>query len=232
MTVNLQDVVARFFRAQLDAPDHVAHPGGAKPVITIARDYGAGGEEIGRILAKALQIEYFDREILDRIARAAGTDPAMLRILDERSVDRMGIWLSSLINHSQFQPTQYLRHLITIVATIARGGGVIMGRGCHLILRSDSVVRLRIIGSPEICARRLAGREDGDEKALVERVRHVNEDRSRFVWDHFHVRMNEPHAFDMIVNTDHFPDLTRLADVLVELIRVHMASHTAAHAAA
>ena len=36
-------------------------------VITIARSYGSGGRKMGRLLAKKLGYEYYDREIL-RIA--------------------------------------------------------------------------------------------------------------------------------------------------------------------
>ena len=36
-------------------------------VITIGCEYGAGGPEIGKMLAKALGIEYYDRDLVDKI---------------------------------------------------------------------------------------------------------------------------------------------------------------------
>ena len=35
-----------------------------KFVITIAREYGSGGKQIGRLLAKELGVGYYDRELL------------------------------------------------------------------------------------------------------------------------------------------------------------------------
>lgn len=44
-------------------------------VITIGRQLGSGGRQIGRLIADRLQIEYFDKEILDLAARESGFRP-------------------------------------------------------------------------------------------------------------------------------------------------------------
>lgn len=44
-------------------------------IITISRQYGSGGSEIGRKVAKALSIPYYDRTIIDVTAKESGFDP-------------------------------------------------------------------------------------------------------------------------------------------------------------
>ena len=38
-------------------------------IITISREFGSGGRELGRRLAEELGIEYYDKEIIDAIAK-------------------------------------------------------------------------------------------------------------------------------------------------------------------
>ncbi|MEI3519858.1 MAG: cytidylate kinase family protein [Anaerosacchariphilus sp.] len=56
-----------------------------KKVITIAREFGAGGGEIGRRVAKELGIEFYDKDIILRTALAnSKLDPELVRKWDER----------------------------------------------------------------------------------------------------------------------------------------------------
>ena len=43
-----------------------------KTIITIGRQFGSGGKEIGEILAKELGIPFYDRELLTRAAKESG----------------------------------------------------------------------------------------------------------------------------------------------------------------
>ena len=56
-----------------------------KKIITIAREFGAGGGEIGRRVAKELGIEFYDKDIILRTALAnSKLDPELVRKWDER----------------------------------------------------------------------------------------------------------------------------------------------------
>ena len=41
-------------------------------VITIGRQFGSGGREIGRLVAQKLQIDYYDKELLTEAAKSSG----------------------------------------------------------------------------------------------------------------------------------------------------------------
>ncbi len=53
-------------------------------VITIARQFGSGGRDIGRALAQRLGIEFYDRELLRLAAKESGIDEALFENADEQ----------------------------------------------------------------------------------------------------------------------------------------------------
>ena len=53
-------------------------------VITIGRQYGSGGREIGKKLAEYFDIAYYDNELLSRAAKESGFCEEMLENHDER----------------------------------------------------------------------------------------------------------------------------------------------------
>ena len=55
-----------------------------KILITIGRELGSGGKEIGRRLAKDLDIPFYDKEIIDEAARKSGFAKEVLEKNDEK----------------------------------------------------------------------------------------------------------------------------------------------------
>ena len=53
-------------------------------IITIGRQYGSGGREIGERVAKHFQIPYYDKELLSRAAKESGFCQEMIENHDER----------------------------------------------------------------------------------------------------------------------------------------------------
>ena len=53
-------------------------------IITIGRQFGSGGREIGETLAKELGIPFYDRDLLTRAAKESGFCEEMIKVHDER----------------------------------------------------------------------------------------------------------------------------------------------------
>ena len=58
-------------------------------VITIGREYGSGGREIGRQLAQALGIKFYDKEIIDLAAKESGMSKEVFEKVDETAVSSL-----------------------------------------------------------------------------------------------------------------------------------------------
>ena len=192
-----------FLRAMVDGAVQPAHgPEETPPLITLSRDYGGGGEKIADHLARALGVAVYDREILDAVSSNAGVDKYLLAQLDDKVGDLRDEWVLSLLTGQNLLADNYRRHLINVVLAISRHGGIIVGRGAHIILAQRRAFRLRIVGSVERCAVRLAAEGKIDIAEARRQIEYTNHQRSQFVWDHFRQRLNDPAAFDLILNTD------------------------------
>ena len=188
----------------------------AHRTICISRDEGSGGDALARGLAERLGLELYDRAVIDRIAERLGGDPATLRAIDASSGDLRDLWIYSLLTGQAIDADQYRHQLINLVLSLGRCGGVILGRGAHLILARSGALRVRIVGSPEFCARRIAEAEGLDSAAAARRVAEVNRQRNHFVKEHFHVGLDEARTFDLVINTDHMNDFAKLESILVD----------------
>ena len=54
-------------------------------VITIGREYGSGGHEVGKRLAERLGIKFFDEELISRAAAVTGYNVDYIRNNDEKN---------------------------------------------------------------------------------------------------------------------------------------------------
>ena len=55
--------------------------------ITISRQYGSGGRELGEKLAKKLGIPFYDKELIAMIAKEGNIEPSILEANDEVEPD-------------------------------------------------------------------------------------------------------------------------------------------------
>ena len=54
-------------------------------VVTLGRQFGCGAREIGQMVAKQLNISYYDKELLLEAAKSSGVAPAIFEASDERT---------------------------------------------------------------------------------------------------------------------------------------------------
>lgn len=195
------------------------------PVITLSRTMGAGGDEIGRLVAERLGVPCYSREVLDKVAKEAKVHQSLLNKLHERLSKAGDAWLYSLVFGANVTLDDYLHRLVTTVRGLYQAGGVIMGRGGNIILQGRKVLRVRITGSVDVCAKRLAVQCGWELDEARRRVRESNKARGEFTWKVFKRRANDPTNYDLVINTDSFEDFGHVADMIV-----HAASTLGIHA--
>lgn len=186
------------------------------PVITISRTMGAGGDDIGRLVAERLGVPCYSREVLDKVAKEAKVHESLMNKLHERLTGAGDAWLYSLLFGANVTRDDYLHRLVTTVRGLYQSGGVIMGRGGNIILAGRKVLRVRITGSVDACAKRLALQCGLDLDEARRRVRESNKARGEFTWKVFKRRANDPTNYDLVVNTDYFQDFGHLAEIILE----------------
>ena len=203
------------YRLQHSAPEEAAPP--APPVVTISRNFGALGREVACLLADTLGLRCCDRSILQEIARRADVDEALVRTLDEHVSKVAGHWWGDLLQQSTFNHEDYYRYLVKVVLSISRMGGVILGRGAHIILGKDKAFRVRITGSLGLCAKRVAEREHLDIEQARRRIIEVDSERAEYVRMLYGAGIDDTRMYDLVLNSDRY---TR--EQMVELILIAM----------
>ncbi len=117
-----------------------------KQIVTIGRQFGSGGHEVGRVLARKLGVKVYDKELLKLVAEESGICEKVLENYDEKptnsllysivmdvypSMNYVGTTLNQQIYQAQFDTIRKL------------GEGescVIVGRAADYILRDNPAV--------------------------------------------------------------------------------------------
>ena len=124
-----------------------------KKVITIGCEFGAGGPQIGRMLSETLGIEYYDRDLVDKIAHQLGADKELVEKADtEKRVQyefetTLGPRYANLTNKVIYLQQQAIEKM-------AERPCVIIGRSANYILQDHKdVLNLFIYAPKEIRVR-------------------------------------------------------------------------------
>ncbi len=158
-----------------------------KLIITIARSYGSGGKEIGKELAKALDIKYYGREIFEM----SGGDGAS-------SGDDESIHMSSFDEADAL----FRQQAKTIHEIADKESCVIVGRCADYVLRDmDNVVKIYLHAPLRDCMRRvirLYELNPDDAKSLIHSM---NKTRGDYYEHNTGQLWSDPTHYDLCINT-------------------------------
>jgi len=179
-------------------------------ILTISREYGSGGRDIGRLVAERLSYRYVDKELLfaelkqigERWARAA-------RELDEVCPT---VW-----ERYDWQYRGYVAQVeALILAYAAEDNVVIIGRGGSFLLREvPFCLRVRLVAPLEERITRIMAREQLNRTAAQRLIKQVDGDRACFIKANYGSAWDSEDVVDMTLNT---ASLTyeQVAELLIE----------------
>ncbi|HON59190.1 MAG TPA: cytidylate kinase-like family protein [Smithella sp.] len=173
------------------------------PIITISREPGAGGSEIARRLARALNMDLIGGQIIQHVADSAKMSRKVIESLDEREVTFRETLLSSLFGDNWPWPGEFLHHLMRVVGTIGIFGNVIIvGRGASYILPREKTFKVRIIAPLELRIRHFMEDRKYSRAEAEQYVIKTENNRKAFARKYFNADINDPNHYDMIINTE------------------------------
>ncbi|MCB2145446.1 MAG: cytidylate kinase-like family protein [Deltaproteobacteria bacterium] len=115
-------------------------------VITISRQFGAGGITLGKMIADSLGYTFADSDILQRVAKEANVSTHWVESFEKEAGSKLSRMISSMISkrwldrvladeRGYLDEQIYLDYLVLIIAQFAdEGNVVILGRGSQYIL--------------------------------------------------------------------------------------------------
>lgn len=187
------------------------------PIITVSRQMGSGGATIGKIIANELKFIFYDREIIEHIARETGSSKDHIARQENIPRDAVGSLVLNLLDSRHVADTVYARSLIRIMRTIAEEGRtVIIGRAGSCILPQS--LKVRVIAPFDLRVQRMALLRGIDEKAARQLVIETDHARKRFLRGFFGCDPDDALLYDLVINTGSF-SLDHAADLIIARVR-------------
>lgn len=175
----------------------------AAPVITLSREPGSGGRIIAQTLAETLGFDIFHQEMIHQIAESAHVHHRLLETLDERGMNVLEEWISSLVNERHLWPDQYLKHLMNLMGVIGKhGSAVVLGRGGNFMLPPERCLRLRVIAPLRTRIERVETLHKVSRQEAERRIIRAESERRAFVRKYFNADIADPRHYDMVLNTE------------------------------
>lgn len=178
-------------------------------IITISREFGSGGRELGKRLADELGLAYYDREILTELSRQEGLSEDYLeKVLESPSGIGYAISYSrsfAMIQNIDTAP-QLLAKQHNIIKMLARKGDcVIVGRGADAILKEYTPFRIFVHADMQSriqrCVSRGTKNEDLSEKALQKKIKKIDKARAENYEFVSELSWGDKRAYDLTINT-------------------------------
>lgn len=120
-------------------------------VITISRQHGSGGREIGKLLAQQLHIPFYDHELIDMAAQSSEIDPSYFETAEESDVGGLLHELSANLRHDLSVEDKAFLHQSKVIREVAeKGSCIIVGRCADYVLSSrPGVFKVFIYADPQ-----------------------------------------------------------------------------------
>ena len=194
--------------------------------ITIGRQFGSGGREVGKKVAQALGIPYYDKELLAVAAKESGLSHQFLQAYDERPTNSFFYSLvmgqQNLLVGAQNVTVEQLaakaqRDAVQSVAD--KGSCVIVGRCADYLLRErGGLLRVFICADWDKRIDRVCRRDGLGQKEAEEKLRRMDKTRAAYYSFHTDWKWGAAETYDLCINSSRKgPDAT--ADLILSFIR-------------
>lgn len=180
-----------------------------KLIVTLSREYGSGGLEIGRALAEALGLPCYDKKLLSIAAEKSGFSEELLRQAESKATNSLLYSLATSLGVGAYGPDtlslydkMYLAQFDVIRQVAEEGSCVIVGRCADYVLRDQENCRHFFLHAPLEDRMNRAIKEYGDEPSNIKSVvlKH-DKARANYYYHYTNQKWGDAKLYDMTLNT-------------------------------
>lgn len=200
-------------------------------IITVSRQFGSGGRELGKRLSDLLGFDYYDREIIEALALKQGMDPEAVR----RELGSHGWHHYQMTFRNSFHQsvagvpgqTGMLLAQREILLEIAEAGNdcVIVGRDADVVLHENHPFRICVCADMQSRLERCLRHEEKKppeervpEKEILRNIRRIDRNRRRTREILTGKSAVDGSGFDLTVNASGW-EIKKLAEAVAEFSR-------------
>jgi len=159
-----------------------------KKIITISREFGSGGKEIGKLLSEELNISFYDREIINLLSQKTGLSEEYIeKASDSRIINPVQNFARSLsmntsINNNKMELLISQQKIIKEIAE--QNDCIIVGRGADVILQEYKPYKIFVYSNIETkvkrCFENKTEQEKLTEKEIIKKAKEIDKSRQKY----------------------------------------------------
>ncbi|MCI9519052.1 MAG: cytidylate kinase-like family protein [Clostridia bacterium] len=179
-------------------------------VITLSRQFGSGGAEIGKKLAEELEIPFYDKHVIEQAAEKSGIAKEHFEKADERRTNSFLFSLVSAHYGGTATPVR-LDDIITddklfiytaeTVKEMAKRPCLIVGRCADDILRDEDILRVFVYADLPERVKRICELYDLSEKAATTLIKKTDKRRANYYNFYTSRNWGEAANYDICINS-------------------------------
>jgi cytidylate kinase len=193
-------------------------------VVTLSATYGAGGSQVGPMLAERLGVAFLDRAIPTAVAERLSVPLEEALAHDESLGDAIGRLSSSfallpelagaMVHADLLAEEDYRRETERAIREHAAAGAVVLGRAGQLVLREEpGALHVRLDGPPERRLRQAMLLEGVDEETAKRHLRETDRARQAYVQHFYGADPQDCRLYHLMLDSTQLP-----LETCVELI--------------
>ena len=199
-------------------------------VLTISRQFGAGGITLGKMIADRFGYTFADTEIIQEIAKEANVSPQWVESFEKEAGSKLSRVISSMVSQKWIDRVLkdergyldeqiYLDYLVLIIAKMAdENDVVIIGRGSQYILNDHpDAFHILLVNEFENRVKFLIDRFNFSEKKATQVI--INEDKRRLnLYGKIHKKdYDNPGLYHLVLNMNRL-DLNMAENLVCQLM--------------
>ncbi len=197
-------------------------------IITIGREFGSGGRELGRRLARELNFDYYDKEILSEISKHTSlSEEYVQQVVENQPRQLFPITVGRSFMYVDTQPLQQASNVFRaqqeIIREMAeRSDCVIVGRCADYILRDLKPFRIFVYADMqsriERCRSRAPEGENMSDKEYRQQIVSMDKSRARYYDFYTDMKWGDKLNYELCINTTN-QDIPALAGFVAKIFK-------------
>lgn len=160
-----------------------------KKIITISREFGSGGRELGKRLAEYLGVPCYDHEIIDMVAEKYGFDKNYVSHISEKDIRT---FYPTTIGNRFMVPNQTAAQSVKVTMAqhelirhlASQSDCVIVGRCADIICRDQNPLKIFVyadkLSKLARCQERSTAEEAFSEKEMLKKMKKIDKERAAY----------------------------------------------------
>jgi cytidylate kinase len=187
-------------------------------VITISRQFGAGGRTLGERLCERFRFQLVDEHVIDELARKAKLSGDWLTAMEKQASSTLLGLISSIVSSGllyrnpsapdeEFERKKYIAFLSQVMTSMGNEGGyVLLGRGSQLVLKNHAkAFHVLLVAEYEDRVKFMVERYNLSRPEAEKIIKEKERQRAAVASNIFGSNIDDPSLYHIVLNTTLMP---------------------------